>query len=249
MDRAGRLPEGWLLILAGACLVAWLLLGVGANGLAAPLCSESAGLGAPLSDLDFALALNSPARLVTGSALMVAATMAPLLVAPLRHVRDRSFRERRLRSMAQFVAGYAAVWVTSGVALEIAALAARSASPQPLVLAAAAALVWQVSPTKQSCLNAFHRRPNLAAFGLVADRDAVAFGLSNGVACVGACWALMLAMFSIPHRHLLAMSAIALFVAAERLERPGPLEWRLRGPWKAMRIVLAQTRMRLTPGV
>lgn len=37
-----------------------------------------------MSALDFVLALNSPAGLAAGSALMVAATIAPLLVAPLR---------------------------------------------------------------------------------------------------------------------------------------------------------------------
>jgi hypothetical protein len=43
------------------------------------------------------------------------------------------------------------------------------------------------------------------------------------------------------------MIAVTLFVFAERLESPGPLAWRWRGPGKALRIATAQARMRLAP--
>ena len=206
------------------------------------LCSTGLGLGPPWSALDLMLALNSPGRLAAGSALMVGAMMTPLLLGPLRHLRERSFADRRPRATLLFVAGYAGMWALGAAGLEIAALAARAASSLPLGLAALAALLWQLSPAKQLCLNACHRRPALAAFGASADRDAFLFGLFHSVACFGACWALMLLAFSIRYGHLAAMIAIALFVAAERLERPGPLDWRLRWPAKAMRILLAYAR-------
>jgi predicted metal-binding membrane protein len=112
--------------------------------------------------------------------------------------------------------------------------------------AAAAAMAWQVSPGKQWCLNRCHRQPSLAAFGAAADRDALEFGLTNGLACVGACWALMFLPLFAGDGHFVMMLAVALFVFAERLESPAPPAWRWRGAGKALRIITAQARLQLT---
>lgn len=45
--------------------------------------------------------------------------------------------------------------------------------------------------------------------------------------------------------HVLAPHAVMLFVCAERLETAAPLA--CRGPSRASRIIVAQTRMRLAP--
>jgi predicted metal-binding membrane protein len=250
MGSAARRLEGWLVMLGTSALVAWAALAFDASGVP-PLAFCTTGTpwaaSSPVS-LDLALLLNSPAQLASGWALMVAAMMSPLVIAPLRHVHDRSFARRRARSMLLFVAGYAAVWMIAGVGLQAMALAARWATPASLAglgLAAAAAILWQVSPAKQWCLNRCHRRPPLAAFGAAADHDAFGFGLTNGAACVGACWALMSLPLLVGHGHFLGMIAVALFVFAERLERPAPLAWCWRGPGKAPRIALAQARLRL----
>jgi predicted metal-binding membrane protein len=252
MWRAARRPDPWLVALASTSAVAGAALALHWSDLTLPaFCAAEAAWAMPLSDsLDLVLVLNSPAKLVSGWALMVAAMMPPLIVAPLRHVGERSFARRRARAMLIFVAGYVAVWMTAGVGLQAIALAAQWAAPTPLMglgLAAAVALVWQVSPAKQWCLNRCHRRPHLAAFGAAADRDAFDFGLTNGAACVGACWPLMLLPLFVGHGHVLAMIAVMLFAFAERLESPAPLAWRWRGPGKALRIVAAQARMRLAP--
>jgi predicted metal-binding membrane protein len=199
---------------------------------------------------DLALVLNSPVALASGWALMVAAMMSPLVIAPLRHVHERSFAQRRARAMLLFVAGYVSVWMVAGVLLQTMALVARWAVPAPLVylsLAAATAMLWQISPAKQWCLNLCHRRPHLAAFGAGADRDAFDFGLRNGASCAGACWALMLVTLFVAQGHVLWMVAVTLFVFGERLESPAPLLWRWRGVGKALRIAMAQASMRLVP--
>jgi predicted metal-binding membrane protein len=252
MGRAARRPDAWLVMLGAISLIAWSLLAFDGNGFILPaFCSAGTLRGVPLSvSFDLALLFNSPARLAAGWALMVAAMMAPLIVAPLQHVRDRSFARRRARAMLLFVAGYLTVWMIAGVALQAVALAARWAAPAPLDylgVAAAAALLWQISPAKQWCLNRCHRQPQLAAFGAAADRDAFHFGLTNGASCAGACWMLMLLMLFAGQGHILAMIALSLFVFAERLESPAPLRWRWRGPGKALRIVAAQARIRLAP--
>jgi predicted metal-binding membrane protein len=253
MGRIARRPDAWLVTLGSTSFVAWSVLALDGSGFTLPaFCSAGTLRAVPLSvSFDLALVFNSPALLASGWALMVAAMMSPLIIAPLRHVRDRSFARRRARAMLLFVAGYLAVWMTAGVGLQVVALAARWAAPAPLhylAVAAAAAILWQISPAKQWCLNRCHRRPHLAAFGAVADRDAFNFGLTNGASCTGACWALMLLPLVAGHGHVLGMVALALFVFAERLESPAPLEWRWRGPDKALRIVSAQARMRLALG-
>ena len=247
MGRAGLRFEPWLVGLGSISLAAWSVLAFGASTLALPmLCLSGAGPQIPLSvSFDLALLLNSPASLARGWVLMLAAMMLPVIAAPLRHVRDRSFARRRGRAMLLFVSGYLAVWMVAGAALEAVALTARSVAPLPVALgvAFAAAITWQVSPAKQWCLNRCHRRPQLAAFGWAADRDAFNFGLASGAACTGACWALMLSMLLAGEGQLPAMIAITLMVFAERLEAPGPLKWRWRGAGKVWRIVGAQVRL------
>ena len=148
--------------------------------------------------------------------------------------------------MLLFLAGYMTVWMCAALGLQAIVLAARWISPSPLAyfgLTAAAALIWQASPAKQGCLNRCHRRPQLAAFGAAADRDAFAFGLTNGVSCAGACWALMLLPLSVADGHIIVMAFVALFVLAERLERQAPSAWRWRGACKAFRIAAMHLRM------
>jgi predicted metal-binding membrane protein len=247
-----RRHEAWLVVLGSTCLVAWSMLALDQSDLTLPaFCFAGMPWAAPLSlSFDLALMLNSPAKLAADWAQMVVAMMSPLVIAPLRHVRDRSFARRRARAMLLFVAGYAAVWMVAGVGLQAMALAALWAAPASLVglgFAVATAICWQVSPAKQWCLNRCHRQPQLAAFGAAADRDAFNFGLTNGAACAGACWALMLLTLFVGHGHVVAMIIVTLLVFAERLESPAPLGWRWRGPGKALRIATAQARMRLAP--
>jgi predicted metal-binding membrane protein len=237
----------WLVVTS---LVAWPLLALtGSDATPAGLCS--ANLRMPPSDsFNLAFVFNSPAQLASGWLLMLVAMTPPLIAAPLRHVRERSFAHRRARAMFLFVVGYGAVWMIAGMGLQVMARAAQMGVSDPrmcLALSAAAATLWQVSPAKQWCLNRCHRRPELAAFGAQADRAAFDFGLTHGASCVGACWALMLLPLFVWQGHVLTMLAVMLFAFAERLERAAPLAWRWRGPGKALRIIAAQVRMHLAP--
>jgi predicted metal-binding membrane protein len=192
---------------------------------------------------------NPPWMLEIGWVLMIAAMTPPLLVAPLRYIGDHSFARRRKRMMTLYCAGYVAAWMTAGIALLPLSLLWRSAaatSAMPLLAGFTIALAWQVSPVKQRCLNRCHRWPALAAFGFAADRDAIAFGVSQGAWCVGACWALMALPLLDGRVHLIVMAAVTLLVMAERLEPPAVPAWTLRMPRKGLRIAAAQLRMRLS---
>ena len=251
MRRAAHWPDIWLVVLGSIILLAWWLLARDSGGsMVSTFCSSDTRWALPLSArLDLALMLLSPAQLASGSALMIAAMMLPLIIAPLRHVRDRSFARQRARATILFTAGYVVVWMIVAVVLQLIAVAARWAAPTPLLcfgLAVITAILWQVSPTKQWCLNRCHRRPHLAAFGAAADRDAFDFGLTNGASCAGSCWALMLLTLLISQGQILGMIAVTLFVFAERLESAARLKWGWRGPGRALQIIVAQVRMRLT---
>jgi predicted metal-binding membrane protein len=194
------------------------------------------------------LAHNPPVSLASGWALMVAAMMVPLMITPLRHVRDRSFARQRARAIVLFTASYAAIWMTAGImllALGLTVLLLNPESSGSVALVTIIVIVWQFSPIKQRCLNRCHAHPELVAFGRAADIDALRFGLTHGVWCVGSCWALMLLPLVVSRGHIASMAAVSLWLFAERLERPMPPRWRLRGPGKAARIAIAQTRMRL----
>jgi predicted metal-binding membrane protein len=206
-----------------ASLIAWAILA------AEPRCAFTAP------------SMLSPGPLALDWALMLAAMMAPMLIAPVRYVRDRSFASRRRRAAALFVAGYAAAWTPAGVLLMLAAIAVPRA-PGFVAAAAALALLWQFSPLKQISLNRCHAHPELSAFGSAADFDALRFGLTHGAWCVFCCSALMLLPVLLTHGHVAAMMAVSLWVIGERLERPMEARWRLRGPGKAARIAMAWAR-------
>lgn len=232
--------------LAGLSLAAWmtLLLG-GADTVGALLCAPArAQVASPLP----LIALVSPASLVAAWGLMVVAMMSPLIALPLLHVREQSLARRRPRAMLLFAAGYGSVWLAAGLVLQPLAWALPSVAPDVpwlgTALAALVALVWQVSPAKQACLNGCHRQPALAAFGGEADRDALGFGVGHALWCVGTCGPLMLLAESL-HAGAglwLAMPVAASFILAERFEPPGPFVWRLRLPLRLGTMLASRLR-------
>jgi predicted metal-binding membrane protein len=244
MERAAGRSESWLVLLGATILVAWALLICGGSALSLPaFCSAEGWSAVPLpASFELELLFISPLQLTLDWALMVLAMMLPLAIAPLWHVRERSFARRRGRSTAHFVAGFVAVWMVAGAILQTVSLLVRLIVAEPFAcvgLAVAVALLWQVSPAKQWCLNRCHQRPPLAAFGFAADLDAFRFGVCNGAVCAGACWALMLPMLLIGQGQLAAMIVVTLFSLAETIEDPAPLAWRWRGGAKALRILAA----------
>ncbi|MGA2653166.1 MAG: DUF2182 domain-containing protein [Terracidiphilus sp.] len=248
MTPASR--ERWLarVPLLSISASAWVLLLLYPDSMTLHAHCSMATMERPPTSLASLFTLGTSASMAAGWFLMLAAMMAPTLTAPVCHVRDRSFARRRPRAIALFAAGYIAVWMLSGVLLSWLVLALQTIIPNPsgtLALIALIALVWQISPMKQRCLNRCHAHPALAAFGLAADIDALRLGLKHAIWCVGSCWALMLLPMLLPSAHMAAMAFITFWILAERLDTPTPPRWRWHGPGKAVRIVFAQARMRL----
>ena len=184
--------------------------------------------------------------LLLGWILMLAAMMGPLLTLPVRHVRDRSFTRRRTRATALFLIGYGLLWSAAGMLLSASAFFATKTIHElslRLSVGAAIVLVWQLSPLKERCLNNCHSLTELSAFGAAADRDALRFGLSHGIWCVGSCWAIMLFALLPCNGHLFTMAFASMWIFSERLNKTTS-RWDWRGPLHPFRIVIAQTRMR-----
>jgi predicted metal-binding membrane protein len=178
------------------------------------------------------LAANPPASLAGNWALMLVAMMAPMLVAPIYHIRISSFARRRTRSTILFAAGYGMIWMAAGVVIVGVELMVTWLIPQsylPATIVGLIAVVWQASPFKQRCLNRCHSHRPLAAFGIAADLDVLRMGLEQGLWCTGSCWAAMLFPMLLPEGHVVAMAAVAVLMFCERLDPPKAPAWRWRG--------------------
>jgi predicted metal-binding membrane protein len=231
MTRAAR--ERWRIQapMLAVCAIAWMLILARLGGSGAHEADGGAMMQGPTWD--------GAAAMFGSWMLMMMAMMSPLLLAPVRHVHNRSFSRRRGRAVVLFLSGYSAVWMVVGFALVI----DLGASGWAVVVAGLVAVVWQVSPLKQRCLNRCHAHRELAAFGVAADVDAVRFGLQHGMWCAGSCWALMLLPMLLSSGHVAAMAVAGAWLFAERLERPATPRWSWRVPLKAVRIVLGQAKM------
>ena len=151
--------------------------------------------------------------------LMVTAMMLPLLVAPIRHVAARSYRWRRGRAIAGFLAGYGAVWIFAGVGsvtlLVLLAVSGLLISSLAGVFALLTAAAWQISPFRNAAMRRCHRSVALAPRGWAADRDCIAFGLSHGLNCINGCLPLMLATM-IAFTSVVSAAALASLLYLER---------------------------------
>lgn len=228
--------------------VTWMMLLINPGSIMTLAHCPVTQSGASLVSFQMLLAMNPPWSMTAGWALMLVAMMSLTLSTPICHILERSFKRRRPRSVTLFLVGYAAIWMAAGGVLLAAKLGLNWIAPQSYVPAVAVGLmafVWQCSPIKQRCLNRGHKHNALAAFGIAADLDALRFGITHGAWCVGSCWALMLFPLLLPQGHFAAMAAVTFLIVSERLEQPRHLSWRLRLSRKLMRILVAQTRIRL----
>jgi len=137
-------------------------------------------------------------------------------------------------------AGYFTVWGAFGaIALAAGLEVSRAAMLSPQLsrwIPAAAGVslilagVWQLTPTKQSCLR--HCREPLLFLGH-AYRPGVwggfRVGLHHGLFCAACCWALMLMQLVLGVMNVAVMAGVAAIIAIEKLWKRGPLLSRIVG--------------------
>jgi predicted metal-binding membrane protein len=236
MQPLYRLPSPWLArwaLLLGSAGWGWTLYAGDAyalpalcSALPAALLGSSAGVAAWLS-------VTPLSGLLVGWLAMLAAMMPPLLVGPAADIWQRSLPQRRWRSIALFTCGYFILWIFAGtvlLALALAMLVLADGRAMPAFAAMLGlALLWQASPWRQLAFNRCHHEPRLSAFGRRADRDALRYGCTHALACIAACWALMLLPLLAGAAHVALMLPAGLLLALERALPAQPARWRL--PW------------------
>jgi predicted metal-binding membrane protein len=94
-----------------------------------------------------------------------------------------------------------------------------------------------MSPAAQRCANRHHELPPLAAFGIAADLDVLAYGARHAAYCLGACWPLMLLPTLVGSHELEVMALCSAWMWAQAVENPSRPRWRLRMPVRAGRLV------------
>jgi predicted metal-binding membrane protein len=150
--------------------------------------------------------------------LMATAMMLPTALPAVRHVHASSVYWRRRRATVEFAVVYIGIWAAFGAAV-LGLLSSQLPSyPGPTggALLALAAL-WQLTPLKRRALWACHQGRTLPPHGWRATLGVVRFGLLNGTACLGSCWALMLTTAVAGSARLAWMAVLTAIVMAEKL--------------------------------
>jgi predicted metal-binding membrane protein len=196
-------PEWWIAVLAAA---AWPAIVLTSHPAASPHGGHAHG------------SVAAPALPLVATALMVVAMMVPLCLPAARYVALTSYRARRHRAQAAFLAGYVAVWLGVAAALHLVVRGVSDATTPAAALGTAFALAaaWQLSPAQRRAVRRCRRTASLASEGWRASADCIRFGMTSAALCSATCWALMAAATAAGHA-LPATGAIFLVQLHDRV--------------------------------
>ena len=195
---------------AAARVAAWLLLLVWVAAWSSLLSFHGAEAGA-----------GSPIRLASDPlrhwVIMVAAMMAPLLLAPTRSLLERSRKQSWVRDLAGFASGYLLPWLALGlltiVALDLCGIVLNDTWILAVSFAGAAA--WAVSPPRAVALARCRLNPPTVRPGLLGLGDSFGFGWNVGCGCVVVCAPAMIACTAAAHSPI-AVALLSLVSFPER---------------------------------
>jgi predicted metal-binding membrane protein len=137
-------------------------------------------------------------------------------------------QEKRIEIVSPYLlaAGYASVWMVfslTAAALQIAVPAVGSPHLAGVLFLVAG--VYQFSPLKQACLNKC--RDPMATFlaqWTIEPSGILRLGISQGLYCLGCCWALMALAFIAGLMNVIWMAGLAILMLLEKtLPRNGPV--------------------------
>jgi predicted metal-binding membrane protein len=212
---------------AGALLV----LAAGAWWLTVRRADDMSGMVSGLAQVGGAMSFDMAAPVflamwVTMMVAMMFPTIAPIVLLHRMVIRRRG---GGVTATVWFVAGYLLVWTVTGIAPLAALLAFRDLTADSMSIARACGVVllvagaYQFTPWKQACLRACRTPLTFLSthdFGHGL-RGTLRAGISNGVYCLGCCWALMAVLFAVGLMNLAWMAAIAVVFLAEKNWRYG----------------------------
>ncbi|QMW05429.1 copper chaperone [Spirosoma foliorum] len=236
------------LVIISISLFVWVLLLINPGHIMTIEHCHVSTSGPSTASLQMLLEMNPFSSQLIGWGIMVVAMMLPKLIVPIQYICIQNFKENRLLTSLLFVFGYVSAWMLVGVFMVGAIISLNLLLPMSYIPALGVffiAVIWQFSPIKQRCLNQGHDHRRLAVFGWPAYRDAFLFGLMHGTWCVGSGWALMLWPMLLPNGHNLAMIMVTFIMLSEHLEHPQIPRWRIDFRTKLLRILVAQTQIKL----
>jgi len=248
LSRNNRIAINFVII--GMSILVWVLLLVNPGHIMTmEHCHVSDSCSSGVSN-EMLLKMNPISMQLLGWGLMVVAMMQTKLILPIQLIYMQSFKRYRFFHSFLFVLGYITAWMIAGilmiaVIIELNVLMPISYIPALGVLLIA--VIWQFSPIKQRFLNLGGDHRMLPAFGWIASRDALYFGIMHGLWCIGSGWALMLFPMLLPEGHILAMLIVTFIMLSEHLEHPRFPQWNLNFRLKLFKIIIAQTKIRLMP--
>lgn len=236
------------LVMVSISLFVWVLLLVNPGNIKTIANCHALFSVPPSSSFQVFLALNPFSAQLMGWGLMVVAMMLPKLITPIQFIYVQSFKNYRFWYALLFVMGYLCTWMIAGVFMVTVIMGAHFLFPQshiPAIVVICMAAIWEFSPMKQQFLNLGHNHRVLAAFGWKANWDALFFGITHGLWCIGSGWALMLFPMILLEGHNVAMLVVTLIMISEHMEHPRLPKWRFHFRLKLVRILVAQTRIKV----
>lgn len=235
------------LVILGISILAWVLLLTNPGQIMSVEHCQISDSGPSLEAIEMIVQMNPLLSQLTGWTLMVIAMMLPKLILPIQHIYSTSLNRTRFTSALLFVSGYVFVWVVIGIfmiAVTFGLHVLTPASYLPVIVFSVIVIIWQFSPIKQRFLNYGHIHKVLPAFGLATFQCAFLYGVTHGIWCVGAGWALMLLPMIFPSGHNLAMIIVTFIMISEHLEHPKIPSWGLNFRSKLFRLISARIQIR-----
>lgn len=152
--------------------------------------------------------------------IMLVAMMSPLLAESINYIWLRSLARKRTIIVTVYLTSYIAVWMIAGFSLIIGSawmkLVCHDWWFNAFFLTSTLAILWQLSPMKEFCLNQCNYTPRISIFGLKALYDCCRYGFISGLWCIGSCWHLMLLPLSADRGQLLLMAFGQILIVYER---------------------------------
>lgn len=189
---------------------------------------------------------------------MVVAMMLPVAIPTIAAHRfvARPWGRKGTVATALFASGYLAVWIAAGLGPMVLDLTQRSLVSRinwpelPAILGGVSLIIagmFQFSALKARCV-VVCRTPLQFVLTHRFDgrlRHALRAGASNGLFCLGCCWALMLAQILVGMQNVVLMAALTMLMVLERLSGIGP---RLT-PWLGTALIGAGALVLLNGGL
>ncbi len=208
LARTGRGETALVAVILGLAGAAWALTYDRMEGM-------DAGAATDLGDLGW---------FAVSWAVMMAAMMLPALTPMVAAYRRRG----TAGGSAAFAAGYVTAWVAAGLVAYAAIEAVRSLDLGFLAwdeagqyVAAGTILgagIYQLTSPKAGCLRRCREREEfLGHHWRPGPLGALRMGIAHGAFCIGCCWAMMAALFTLGVMSLTWMALVAALIVAERL--------------------------------